>query len=115
MALGWDQAIARACEFWNVPYVAAVPFTGQERMWPLLSQREYRRLLAGAERVVVVSEGGFSSEKMRVRNRWMVDNSTQLLALLGKWETGGTWDCVKYAERVGRQTRNCWRDWETFR
>lgn len=115
MALGWDQAVARACVFWNVPFVAVVPFTGQESRWPLSSQRAYRSLISSACRVVVVSEGGFSADKMMKRNRWMVDNSDRLLALLGRWETGGTWNCVKYANKVGRECRNCWDEWETFR
>ena len=114
MALGFDQAIARACEFWEVEFVACVPFEGQESRWPAPVQVEYRRLLKVAKKVVVVSPGGFSGEKMRVRNHYMVDNSHHLLALLGHWQTGGTWECVKYAEKMGREMTNLWADWLTF-
>jgi len=33
MALGWDQALAEACVNLNIPFIAAVPFKGQESKW----------------------------------------------------------------------------------
>lgn len=114
MAIGFDQAVARACEFWNVNFAAVVPFEGQESRWPAATQKEYRRLLKRAKKVIIVSPGGFSVEKMRERNHYMVDNSQHLLAMLGGWKTGGTWECVEYAKKVGREYTNVWDDWLTF-
>ena len=35
MALGWDQAVARATADLGIPWVAAITFEGQESKWPL--------------------------------------------------------------------------------
>ncbi len=97
MALGWDQAWASAAICLDLPFDAAVPFDGQERAWPAESRARYRTLLALADRVVVVCPGGYAASKMQMRNEWMVDNCTALVAL---WDgsPGGTANCVRYAE-----------------
>ena len=110
MALGLDQAVAEACcELW-IPFVACVPFEGQESAWPQGSQRRYRGLLAAAKQVVIVSPGGYSADKMQVRNEYMVDNCQYLVAL---WDgtSGGTGNCVEYAEKVGKPWVNLYDYW----
>ncbi len=42
MALGFDQAIAEAAYQLKIPYVAAVPFVGQESVWPEEAQIKYK-------------------------------------------------------------------------
>jgi hypothetical protein len=34
MALGWDQAVAEAAVKASTPFIAAIPFRGQESKWP---------------------------------------------------------------------------------
>lgn len=105
-ALGWDQAAAQAAVNLRVPLLAAIPFVGQERRWPLPSQVAYRELLARATWVEVISPNGFSKAAMQKRNEWMVDNGSRLAAL---WDgsPGGTNNCVRYA--AGRiPTDNHW-------
>ena len=109
MALGWDTAWAISALRLGVPLVAAVPFAGQESRWPPEARARYRALLAAAAEVVVVSPGGYSAEKMQIRNRWMVDRCDALVAL---WDggAGGTAGCVAYARSVGRPVFNLWRE-----
>jgi len=109
MALGWDQAVARACINNSVPFVAAIPFEGQEGRWNAHSQKIYNLILDRAERVVVVSEGGFSVDKMMLRNKYMVDNAELLVAM---WDgsKGGTSNCVTYAQSVNCPVENIY-DW----
>lgn len=111
MALGWDLAIAQACVDLDIPFVAAVPFNGQEWKWPPSSQRKYRSLRAEAQRVVIVSEGGYEPWKMQVRNRRMVDECTHVAAL---WNgtRGGTYNCLEYASQVNRPFRNFWKEFK---
>lgn len=111
MALGWDYALAAAAFNLDIPFIAAVPFEGQEWRWPSESQRNFRVLLGVAERVVYVCEPGYAPWKMQKRNEWMVDNSDQVLAL---WNgsSGGTANCIKYAEKVGKPIINLWSDYE---
>lgn len=103
MALGVDQWAAEELLLLGVPFVAAVPFVGQEARWPSESQERYRDLLARAFRVVHVSPPPYAAWKMQVRNQWMVNHCAKLIAV---WDgsSGGTSNCVSYAERkIGRE------------
>lgn len=100
MALGVDQwAAEEALDLW-IPVLAAVPFEGQQRLWPLDAQRRYRGLLSQASEIVHVCDPGYAVWKMQKRNEWMVDHCRLLVAV---WDgtRGGTANCVRYAERVG--------------
>ena len=112
MALGWDTAFAEEAFDLGIPLVAAVPFEGQESMWPEGSRYRYRNLLRVASRVVIVSRGGYSADKMQDRNEWMVDYCHQLCAL---WDGshGGTANCVRYATALLRPIDNVWRDFKS--
>lgn len=82
----------------GIPYVAAIPFVGQESKWPEMAQKRWRFLLGKAAEVEVVCKGGYAPEKMQKRNEWMVDHGDVLLAV---WDgtAGGTANCVRYAEK----------------
>lgn len=110
MALGWDQAWAQAAVDLRIPLVAAVPFIGQERAWPAMSQVGFEQLLKRAAEVVIVSPGGYSVAAMHKRNEWMVDHC-HLLAALWDGTSGGTAGCVQYARKVGRPMVNLWDNW----
>jgi len=116
MAGGWDQAWAEAATLHNIPFIAAVPFKGQESTWPKAAQVAYYALLAQAAEVHVVDSSSLwgTDEVKRAferRNRWMVDHCNQVVAL---WNggTGGTKNCVHYATRKGRFIVNLWDYWE---
>lgn len=102
MALGVDQWAAQICVNLGIPFVAAVPFAGQERMWPQASVAVYEKLIAKAAEVVVVCKGGYTASKMQERNRWMVDRCDVLIAV---WDgsCGGTGNCVEYAHKVKKR------------
>jgi uncharacterized phage-like protein YoqJ len=108
MAIGWDQALARAAVELDIPFVAAVPFESQDSMWPEQSRLAYRELLTLATEVVVVSPGSYSANAMQRRNIWMVDHCTDVLAL---WNgtSGGTANCIAYARHVKRPIHNAWK------
>lgn len=101
MALGIDQLAATIAIEHSIPFIAAIPFKGQELMWPKKSQELYHQILSKAAAVVYVSYPPFSSEKMNKRNKWMVDQLTGLHdILIAVWDgtSGGTANCVKYAK-----------------
>jgi len=102
MALGWDTWLAQIAYKLRIPFIAAVPFAGQDSVWPPQSKKLYAELLELADDVVVVSEGGYSSRNMQRRNEWMVDHSDKVLAV---WDgsNGGTGNCVAYARSIGRE------------
>lgn len=101
MALGVDQWAAELCVELNIPFIAAVPFIGQEKTWPKDSIEKYNQLASQASEAVIVSEGGYSAWKMFVRNEWMVDNSDLIIAV---WDgtNGGTGHCVSYVRKVNK-------------
>ena len=101
MALGVDQWAAYIAHKLSIPFVAAIPFEKQESKWPASSQETYHLLLKLASEQVIVSPGGYSAEKMQIRNKWMVDHCDKLIAI---WDgtLGGTGNCVTYAKSVGK-------------
>lgn len=115
MALGWDQAWAEAATHHNIPFIAAVPFEGQEMRWPRSSQVAYTALLAQAAEVQFIDPDVRGAEEairaMQRRNRWMVDRCSQLVAL---WNgtSGGTSNCIRYATTKGRFIVNLWDYWQ---
>lgn len=106
MALGVDQWAAHIAVKLGIPFIAAVPFIGQEGVWPAQSKTIYKILLAKASEIVIVSEGGYSAQKLQIRNEWMVN---QLLnpedRLIAIWDgtKGGTGNCVEYATNAGKE------------
>lgn len=108
MALGWDMAVGYAASELGIPFTAAIPFKGQELRWPMESQVAYGALLALAAHVRIVSPGGYSADKMHTRNEWMAHNCNKMLAL---WDGshGGTHNCVRYAESIGKPVVNVWK------
>lgn len=80
----------------KIKLISAVPFLGQEFKWFKESQDEFNRIIEQADKVVVVSEGGYAPYKMQVRNEYMVNSSQNVVAV---WDgtSGGTGNCVKYA------------------
>jgi len=105
MALGWDQAVGEAAIQLGIPLVAALPFGGQELTWPRESQERYRALLKKTTTIKLVCEGGYAAWKFQRRNEYLVTSSHLLVAL---WDgsDGGTANCVRYAERCGREMQD---------
>lgn len=106
-ALGWDQALAAAARYLGIPYVMALPFPDFDSKWPEKSRNFLKALCDDAAEVVFVKDGPYAAWKMQERNKWMVDHSDKVLAL---WNgtSGGTANCVKYAESVGKPISNVW-------
>ncbi len=115
MALGTDQLFALAAHELGVPFIAAVPFTGQDSRWPETSQLVYRDLLSKAAALHVISSGVMSNysavvEAMHVRNHWMADRSTDALAYWNGEESGGTYECVMYLRRCAEDPDHMMRN-----
>jgi len=101
MALGCDMWFANIAHKLGIPFIAAVPFLGQEKAWPEQSQKTYHKLLKLACEVVIVCEGGYAPAKMQIRNEWMCNHCDILIAV---WDgtPGGTGNCVNFAKSVNK-------------
>ena len=113
MALGWDQAVAKACVNLGCPFIAAIPFKGQEKVWPDKAILLYKELLNKAYQIEVICDGNYASYKMQNRNTWMVDHCSYLLALWNGSE-GGTKNCIAYANSKNVTVHNVWDHWSSI-
>lgn len=109
MALGWDTAVAHACQALGIPFVAAIPFIGQEKRWSEEAQAAYHALLVKAKYVIVVNAPPYAGWKMMARNAAMVTWGDEGLALWNEEKKeGGTAQCVKTALKAGKPMHNAW-------
>lgn len=102
LALGYDSYAAKICIKLGIPFIAAIPFEGQERLWKNKSKEEYKYLLDKAEEIIYVCEPGFAKWKFQKRNEYMVDRGNIILACFGG-TTGGTYNCVTYAKSKNKE------------
>ena len=102
MAIGVDQWFAEVAIRNGIPFLAYIPFKGQESKWPEHSQNTYKDLLTKADNVIICSSGEYAPEKMHIRNHRMVDDSDYMIAV---WDgsKGGTYECVHYAMKASMQ------------
>lgn len=117
-ALGIDTLVALLCIQLEIPFTVAIPFKGQERVWPQVSKDLYYNILSKAKDIRVcdivrtvsyeeyrkLPETPYIANKMDDRNRWMVDNSNRLCAVYDG-SAGGTKNCIRYAELVHRYVK----------
>lgn len=96
MALGVDTVAAEVALLLEIPFVAAVPFPGQEKSWSEEQQDHYKMLLSLAQDVVEVSPENSHGGIYQVRNEWMVDRCDMVVAVWNGFK-GGTRNCIEYA------------------
>lgn len=112
MALGWDQALAQAAINLSIPFIAAIPFTNQDKFWNETSQAYNKILLSKAIEVVNVSGmDDYRVEYMQKRNEWMVDNCDILLSMFDG-SSGGTKNCVQYAQLQDKKILNMFSEFQ---
>lgn len=119
MALGIDTLFAKIAIEFNIPFIAAIPFVGQQGKWLSKSEKVYWEILSKASNIILVDKnisisfgdlmmldtklpnGEYSPAKMQKRNEWMVDNCDILIAV---WDgtSGGTANCYNYAIKKGK-------------
>jgi uncharacterized phage-like protein YoqJ len=102
MALGSDMAACDVCIKLGIPYIACLPFVGQELLWSAADKSRYTELLAIAASIEVICEGGFANWKYQKRNEYIVDNSDMMI---GIWDgsKSGTKNCLDYAQKQGKK------------
>ena len=84
----------------NIDIIACVPCENQECYFKNSEKEKYLEYLKKADKVVYVSDKYFDG-CMQKRNRYMVDNSSILIAYLYS-NMGGTKNAVSYAQKQGK-------------
>lgn len=77
-----------------------IPFMGQEKRWSEHDQERYKNLLLSANGFVVL-QPRYTRDCMMARNRYMVENSSRLIAVYDGDTVGGTWQTIKMAIEKG--------------
>ena len=83
--------------------ICVVPYEGVETSWSLEWQRLYHDVLTAADGIKVVSPH-FTYDVFQMRNRWMVEHSSRVIAAYNGAK-GGTKNTIKYAEQQGVTVR----------
>lgn len=104
MARGVDIWAAQiVLKFRNMGYaiklVCACPYYGFETAWSHSWQKQYTDILAKADLVKYIC-GEYSRPCYQIRNEWMVDHSTRVIAVFNG-EKSGTKNTIDYAAKVG--------------
>lgn len=103
MAQGFDTIFVLIALELKIPVLAAIPFKGQENYWTKEAKRLYRKILKNdLVNSYVVSYGGYTRDKMQIRNEYMVNKCNILLACFNN-TAGGTKNTINYAQKVGRK------------
>ena len=110
MAWGFDLAAGEAVaelkrEYLDVELIAVVPYEGFYRLFHAEDAEQYRRVADAADAIVVVSESE-GKVAYRLRNDYLVDNSSVLVAWFDGQPRGGTAYTARRARRKGVRVEN---------
>ena len=83
--------------------ICASPYQGFDAHWSPEWQRRYSAVMAAADLVKSICPG-YSRSYFQIRNEWMVDRSSHVIAVFNG-ETGGTKNTIDYATRCGVDIR----------
>lgn len=105
MALGVDMwaaelVISLKKSGMEITLEAAIPHKGQEAKWSLQNRQRYNSILKDCDLVTCLSEK-YTYSCMMQRNKYMVDKSDKVIAVLDDF-TGGTGKTVLYARSKKR-------------
>ena len=105
-ALGVDTWAAQIVlelktQFTQIKLIIAKPFPSQDSMWLKKSRDDFKELCQRADQIVEVSQDPYTAWKMQVRNEYMIDNSSTVIAV---WDgsSGGTGNAVNYARKKNK-------------
>ncbi len=84
---------------WPIKLICACPYDGFEKGWRQEWQEQYRNVLAAADFVKYVCQE-YSNSCFQVRNQYMVDHSSRVIAVYNG-QKSGTRNTIEYAVKVG--------------
>jgi uncharacterized phage-like protein YoqJ len=107
MALGidmWSALIILSLKkkYPHIKLVCAIPCIEQYKKWNKDDTKMYHEILEQADEVYYVSNEPYTAWCMTDRDKWMVDNTSHVIAVWNEDEDGGTWQTVKYAVKRQR-------------
>lgn len=109
MARGTDMwaaeiVLMRKKENADIHLICSSPFEGFEERWSNKEQEKYRDIIEQADLVKYICKQ-YSRDCFQIRNEWMVDKSSRVIAVYNG-EPSGTGNTVKYALKNGVEVDN---------
>lgn len=113
MAIGFDIEAAEVAlslrkELHGIRVVAVVPFEGMQNRFPTEWRQRYNTIIAAADDVITLAPK-YSSEVYAVRNNYLVDHSTAVIAYF-TGEKGGTAYTINRAVKGLLHIRNIYHN-----
>lgn len=81
----------------DIKLICASPYEGFEKKWSADWQKRYNAIWKSADLQRFICPG-FSMGCFQIRNEWMVNHSTRVIAVFNG-ERGGTMNTVRYAQK----------------
>ncbi|MBO5927187.1 MAG: DUF1273 family protein [Clostridia bacterium] len=104
MAMGFDLKcfeILLTKRSYNIDIIACVPCKEQSKNYNKIEKERYEEFIKKADKIVYISNE-YTNGCMQLRNRYMVDNSSLLIAYL-KYFKGGSLYTVNYAKKKQKE------------
>lgn len=103
MALGFDVICAETVielkkEYPEIKIIGALPCRTQDKLWQEKDKKRYREILEKLDKIRCIYDEYIGAECMLERNRYMVNNSSLLIALFNG-KPGGTKSTIEYAKK----------------
>lgn len=104
-------------EYPNIKNILAIPFENQYIKWNNKDKERYEKMKALADKIIYVDkldkykikdykEDIYYPAKMQKRNEYIVDNSDVVISVWDRKRKGGTYNCIKYAEKLNKTRVN---------
>lgn len=87
----------------DIKLICAVPYEGFDERWPRLWKQLYWQVLDKADYVQVIGQGYYPGI-FQIRNQWMADRSSRVIAVYNG-QSGGTKNTIDYAKIQGLPIR----------
>ena len=107
MAIGFDNKcfnILKNLKRENIKIIACIPCKNQDKFFKNEDKERYQEYLKKVDKIVCFGDE-YVNGCMQIRNRYMVDNSSVLIAYL-KYFKGGALYTVNYAKKQGLEIIN---------
>ncbi len=105
MALGFDMVCAETVidlkkQYKDIKIIGALPCRTQDIKWSVKDRERYKNLLSQLDDIRCIYDKYIGAECMLERNRFMVNNSSLMIALFNGL-SGGTKSTIDYARTRG--------------
>ncbi len=106
VALGIDmlasEIVLKLKNEFGIKLECAIPCIGQSEVWSEKSRARYKNIVDNADVVTYVSHTPYFDGCMEERNKYMVENSSRIIAVYsGRFGGGGTKKTIEYAQNKG--------------